>query len=113
MFLQYLPDHLPVVVIMCLLVQAVSLLHFYQASDRKTFLTTYFLYLPKSLELIFKTGYGIIQTGNGIISPTSWPLIKKLLLQHPLHITGVRNWFSKQEMELTKQELDATVHTLI
>ena len=56
--------------------------------------------------MIFKTGNEIIQTGNGIISPTSGPLIKKLLLQHLLHITQeVRNWFSKQEMELSKQEM--------
>ena len=61
------PDHLPEVVVMCLLAQAVSLFHFYQASDQKTSSTTYFPYLPKSSELIFKTGYGIIQTGNGII----------------------------------------------
>ena len=46
-----------------------------------------------SSKLVFKTGgNGIIQTGNeinqtgnGIISPTAGPLIKKLLLQHLLH----------------------------
>ena len=60
-----------------------------------------------SSKLVFKTGNGIIQTGNGIISPTSRPLIKKLLLQHLLHINqGVQNWFSKQEMELSKQEME-------
>ena len=67
-------------------------------------------YLPRSSKWIFKTGNGIIQTGNGIISFTSRPLIKKLLLQqhllqHLLLITQeVQNWFSKQEMELSKQE---------
>ena len=29
-----------------------------------------------------KTGNGIIQTGNGIISPTSWPLAKNHILQN-------------------------------
>ena len=38
---------------------------------------------------------------NGIISPTSRPLIKNLILQHPFHTyQGVLNSFSKQEMEL-------------
>ena len=27
--------------------------------------------------MVFKIGNGTIETGNGIISPTSWPLIKK------------------------------------
>ena len=46
-----------------------------------------------SLELFFKTGNGImqtgngiIQTGNGIISPTSRPLMKKLILQNVSHM---------------------------
>ena len=68
-----------------------------------------FLYSLKSSNQIFKTGNGIIQTGNGIISPTSRPLIKKLVLQHLLHITQeAQNWFSKQEMELSKQEMELT-----
>merc|ERR1712105_323255 len=37
---------------------------------------------PSSSKLTFKTGNGIIQAGNGIISPTSMPLIKKLLSQN-------------------------------
>ena len=58
-------------------------------------------------KLIFKTGNGIIQTRNGIITPTSRPLIKKLLLQNVSHlIKGVQNQFSKQEMELSKQEIE-------
>ena len=48
----------------------------FQASDRKTSFSTSFSYDPKGSKSIFKTGYGIIQTGNGIISPNSWPLIK-------------------------------------
>ena len=57
--------------------------------------------------MIFKTGKGIIQAGNGIISPTSRPLIQKLLLQHLFHINqGVQNWLSKQEMELFKLEME-------
>ena len=57
--------------------------------------------------MIFKTGNGIIQTGNGLISPTSRPLIKKLLLQKNSHLfEGVQNKFSKREMELSKQEME-------
>ena len=79
----------------------------FQASDQKTSFTKCFSFGPRGSKLIFKTGNEIIQTGNGIISPTSRPLIKKLLLQHLLHINqGVKNWFSKQEMELFKQEME-------
>ena len=52
-----------------------------QASDQKTSFIKCLLFVPSGSKLIFKTGNGIIQTGNGIISPTSRPLIKKLLLQ--------------------------------
>ena len=77
----------------------------FQASDQKTFITTLSPYLPRNSKLILKTGNGIIQIRNGIIFPTSRPLIKKLLLQHLLHFNQeVQNWFSKQEMELLKQE---------
>ena len=31
-----------------------------------------------SLELVLKTGNGMIQTGSGIITPISWAPIKKL-----------------------------------
>ena len=48
----------------------------------------------------------VFKTGNGIIFPNSGPLIKKCLLQHLFHIyQGVQNWFSKQEMKLSKQEM--------
>ena len=54
-----------------------------------------------------KTGNGIIQTGNGIISPISWPLIKKLLLQKVYNFyNGVQNWCWKVEMDLSKQEME-------
>ena len=77
------------------------------ASDQKTSFTTSFPYLPRSSKLIFKTGNEIIQTGNGIISPTSGPLIKKLLLQHIFHTDQrVQHWFSKQEIELSKHEME-------
>ena len=49
--------------------------HFH-VSDKKTSFTTFFLYLPRSSKLVFKTGNEIIQTGYGINSPTSWPLIE-------------------------------------
>ena len=48
----------------------------FQASDRKTSFSTSFSYDPKGSKSIFETRIGIIQTGNGFISPTSWPLIK-------------------------------------
>ena len=58
------------------------------------------------MKLIFQTGNGILQTGNGIIYPVSRPPIKKLLLQNVFHLNqGVQNWFSKQEMELSKQQM--------
>ena len=51
----------------------------FQASDQKTSFSTSFSHDPKGSKLIFKTANGIIQTGNGIIPPTSKLLIKKLL----------------------------------
>ena len=79
----------------------------FQASDEKTSFTKCFSFDPRGPKLIFKTGNGIIQTGNGFISPTSRPLMKKLLLQNVSHlIQRVQNWFSKQEMELFKQEME-------
>ena len=48
----------------------------FQASDQKSSFSTSFSYDPSGSKLIFKTENGIIQTGKGIISPTSWPLIK-------------------------------------
>ena len=79
----------------------------FQASDQKTSFTKDFSFDLRSSKLIFKTGNGIIQTGNWIISPTSRPLIKKLLLQNVSHLfQGFQNWFPKQEMELSKQEIE-------
>ena len=79
----------------------------FQASGQQNYFTKSFLFLLRSSKLIFKTGNGIIKTGNGIISPTSGPLIKKLLLLHLFQINqGVQNWFSKQGMELSKQEME-------
>ena len=49
----------------------------FQAFDQKTTFTKIFSFPPRSSKLIFKTGNGIIQTRNGIIFPTSRPLIKK------------------------------------
>ena len=51
----------------------------------KTSFTKCLSFVPSGSKLIFKTGNRIIQTGNGIISPTSRPLIKKLLLQKVFH----------------------------
>ena len=64
----------------------------FQTSNKKTSFTKYLSFDPRGSKLIFKTGNGIIQTGNGIISPTSRPLMKKLLLQNVSHlIQGVQN----------------------
>ena len=120
----------------------------FQASDQKTSFTKWFSLVTRVSKLIFQTGNGIFQTGNGIISPTSRPLIKKLLFQlFPICPKGfkidfqnrkwkypnrkwnyfshfkasdkkssftisfsfvlrVQNWFRKQEMELSKQEME-------
>jgi len=70
----------------------------FQASDKKTPFTKCFTFDPRGSKLIFKTGNGIIQTGHGIISLTSKPLIKKLLLQNVSHlIQGVQNWFQNRK----------------
>ena len=64
---------------------------------------------PNSWPLIkkFLLQTGINQTGNGIISPISWPLIKKLILQKVSNFyNGVQNWCWKEEMELSKQEME-------
>ena len=56
---------------------------------------------------IIQSGNGILQTGNGIIFPTSRLLMKKLLLQHIFYLfQSFQNWFSKQETELSKQEME-------
>ena len=49
----------------------------FQTSDQKNYLIKHFSLLPKTSKLIFQMGNEIIQTGNGINSPTSRPLIKK------------------------------------
>ena len=83
----------------------------FQVSDQKTSFTKCFSYDLRGSKLIFKTGNGIFQTGNGIISPTSRPLIKKLLLQNLSCVfQGVQNPFSKQGMELYKQEMEYIQH---
>ena len=57
--------------------------------------------------MVLKTGNGIIQTGNGIISPIYCSMIKKLLLQKVSNFyNGVQNWCWKEEMELSKQEVE-------
>ena len=58
----------------------------FQAYDQKTSFTRCFSLDPRGSKLIFKIGNRIIQTGNGIISPPSSPLIKKLILQSVLNL---------------------------
>ena len=45
-----------------------------------------FLILTKEFKIDLKTGNGIIQPGNGINSPSSWPLIQNFLLQNAFFI---------------------------
>ena len=59
----------------------------FQASDQKTSFPQRFSFDPRGSKLIFKTGNGIIQSGIGIISPPSRPLIKKLILQNVSHLS--------------------------
>ena len=40
------------------------------------------LIFTKELKIDFKTGNGIIQTGNEMNSPSSWPLIQNFLFQN-------------------------------
>ena len=48
-----------------------------------------------------KIGNRIMQTGNGIISSTPWPLIVKLLLQNGSNFyQRVLHWSWKPEIEL-------------
>ena len=48
-----------------------------------------------------------MQTGNEIVSPTSGPLIKKIPFQSVFYMfQRIQNWFLKQEMELSKQEME-------
>ena len=51
----------------------------FQASEQKTSFSTSYPYEPRSLQLVFNTGIGIIQTGNRILSPNSVPLIKNVI----------------------------------
>ena len=67
----------------------------------KNFFYKMFLYQSKGFKINFQNRKRNFQTGNGIFSPSSRLLIKKLLLQNVS-----QNWFSKQEMELFKQEME-------
>ena len=65
------------------------------SSNQKTSFTKFFLLLLTSLKQVLKKGNRIIQTGNGIISPTSWPPIKKLLLFLLFPDFRLKNFFYK------------------
>ena len=78
----------------------------FQAFDQKTSFKVFLIFIRNS-KLIFKIVNGIVLTGSGFISPTSRPLIKNLLLQNVSYLhQGVQHWFSKQEIELCKQEME-------
>ena len=49
----------------------------------------------------------IIEVGNGIISLTSWPLIKKLLPKDFFHFTKEIKIDFQQEIELFEQEMES------
>ena len=49
----------------------------FRACNQITSFTKCSSFVPRGSKLIFKTGNGIIQTRNGIISSTSKPLMKK------------------------------------
>ena len=80
---------------------------YFLCSIQKTSFTKCFWLLPTSPKLVLKTGNRIIQTGNGIISPISWPLIKKHILQKVSNFyNGVQIWCWKEKIELFKQEME-------
>ena len=62
--------------------QEMKLFHPLQGLWSKNFFTKYFSFSPRNLKLIFKTGNRIIKTGNGIILPTSAPLIQKKMSKY-------------------------------
>ena len=65
---------------------------------KKKFFTKCCSFVPRGSKLISTTGNGMIQTGNGIISPISGPLMKKLLLQNVSHlIKGVQINFQNRK----------------
>ena len=72
----------------------------------KTSFTRCFTFFARILELIFKTGNRIIEIGNGIISLTSWLLIKKLLTKDFFYFTKDTKIDFQQEKELFEQELE-------
>ena len=75
--------------------------------DQKISFTKRFSIVLRGSKLIFKTGNGITQTGNGIIFATSRPLIRNFLLQNVFHLfQWVQYLILKQEMELSKQEME-------
>ena len=71
-------------------------LHFHTSNKKKSLGTWYDPKIPKQAS----------ETGNGIISPISTRLIKKLFYKHYDHFIQVfqnkLQIFSKQEMELSK-----------
>ena len=85
--------------------QKMELFFHFQASNQKTSFRICFTFFARSLELIFKTGNRTIKIGNGIISLTSWPLIKKLLPKDFFHFTKEIKIDIQQEIELFLREL--------
>ena len=71
--------------------------HFGPLIKKLLLITRCFTFFARSLKLILKTGNRIIQTGNGIISPTSRHLIKKVCSKDCFHFyQWVLYWFSTE-----------------
>ena len=64
-----------------------------------------FSIFPRTSKLILKTGNEIIQKENWNLSPNSSSLIQMTFKKCFSFSLGVQNWFSKQEMEIFKQEI--------
>ena len=65
-----------------------------------------FSIFPRTSKLILKTGNEIIQKENWNLSPNSSSLIQMTFKKCFSFSLGVQNWFSKQEMEIFKQEIN-------
>ena len=87
--------------------QKIELFFLFPGLLSKTPFTKCFPFDPKGSNSIFETRNGFIQTGNGIIFPTSLPQIKKLLLQNISHFyQGFQKQFPIQKIQLSKKEME-------
>ena len=79
---------------------------YFLTSNQKLFYKM-FLTFNNKFETVFFKGNGNIQKWIRIFYPTPWPLIKKLFLQNISNFyQWAQNLFWKQEIELSKQEME-------